>query len=81
MGLTGERSALPAARAGRDFFAFWLSATQHHTNTTHTISYSLLNRKLNGDVYGWHWPLLAENEAIKKRLSHNYFCGYLYLKR
>jgi hypothetical protein len=48
------RSAQPAAAAGRDFFAFWLSAAQHHISTTHTISYSKLNAQLNGDVYEKH---------------------------
>jgi len=37
------RSAQRAAAAGRNFLAFWLSATQHHTNARHTISYSTLN--------------------------------------
>jgi len=49
-----ERSAQPAAAAGRDFSAFWLSATQHHTNASHTIRYSTLNAQLKRDGYGMH---------------------------
>ncbi len=49
-----ERSAQPAAAASGDFFAFWLITKQQHTNAQHNISYSLLNDKLNGDVYERH---------------------------
>ncbi len=37
----------------------------------------MLNAQLNGAVFMMHWPLLMENERIKKRLSCNHFCGWL----
>jgi len=47
-----ERSAQPAAAAGGDFFAFWLSTRQQHTIASSIISYSLSNVQLNGIAFG-----------------------------
>ncbi len=47
-----ERSAQPAAAAGRGFSAFWSTTKQQHTNAQHNISYSLINVELNGIAFG-----------------------------
>ena len=50
--LQSERSAQPAAAAGRNFSVFWLITKQQHTDASNIISYSLSNVELNGIASG-----------------------------
>ena len=74
-----EHSAQPAAAAGGDFVAFWLTINKQHTNTSDDISYSCINVKLNGMAFGMDCPLLVENERLKIRLRNKYFCQCLFV--